>query len=231
MKKTRALKAAFLPSLPILAGFLFLGITYGIYMRSQGFSFWYPFSMSLFVFAGSVEFVLVSLLQGAYAPLSVLLLTLMINARHMFYSISMLEKYEATGWKKFYLIYGLCDESFSINYAANIPEDVDPGWFYFFVTLLNHLYWVGGASIGAFLGNHLYLPTEGLEFVLTALLVVIFLEQWFKEEDHCLSLLGLGVTSLSLLLLGKEFFILGAMVILFLLLLIAWRKQWTPSKK
>lgn len=107
MKKTKALKAAFPPSIPILAGFLFLGLTYGIYMRSQGFSSIYPISTAFFVLAGSVEFLLVSLLQGPFDPLSVLMLTLMINARHVFYSISMLEKYKDMGWKKFYLIFAL----------------------------------------------------------------------------------------------------------------------------
>ncbi len=131
MKKLKALKAAFPPSTPILAGFLFLGITYGIYMVSSGFSPIFPVITSLFVLAGSVEFLLVSLLQGPFDPLAVLLLTLMVNARHVFYSISMLEKYSGLGWKKPYLIFGLCDESFTINYTSRIPEGVDRGWFSF----------------------------------------------------------------------------------------------------
>ena len=133
-----ALKAAFPNTVPILAGFLFLGITYGIYMRTSGFSFIYPMLMSLTIFAGSVEFVAVNLLLGAFNPLQALAVTVMLNARHLFYGISMLDKYKGTGWKKFYLIFGMCDESFSINYTAYIPERVDRGWFMFFVTLLNH---------------------------------------------------------------------------------------------
>lgn len=144
----RAFQAAFPYTIPILAGFLFLGITYGIYMRVSGFSFWYPMVMSLTIFAGSVEFVAANLLLGAFNPLQALALTLMINARHLFYGISMLDKYKNTGWKKFYLIFGMCDESFSINYTANIPADVDKSWFMFFVTLLNHCYWVVGAHPG-----------------------------------------------------------------------------------
>ncbi len=120
-----ALKTAFPNTVPILAGFLFLGITYGIYMRASGFGFLYPMLMSLTVFAGSVEFVAVNLLLGAFNPLQALAVTVMLNARHLFYGISMLDKYKGTGWKKFYLIFGLCDESFSINYTAYIPEYVE----------------------------------------------------------------------------------------------------------
>ena len=133
-----ALKAAFPHTIPIFAGFWFLGMTYGIYMNVSGFGFWYPMLMSLTIFAGSVEFVTVNLLLGAFDPLQALAMTLMINARHLFYGISMLDKYRGHGLKDLYLIFGMCDESFSINYTADIPEGVDRGWFMFFVTLLNH---------------------------------------------------------------------------------------------
>ena len=137
-----AARCAFPHTLPILVGFLFLGMTYGIYMNVSGFSFWYPMFMSMTIFAGSVEFVAVNLLLGAFDPLQALLITLMLNARHLFYGISMLDKYRGTGFKKVFLIFGMCDESFSINYTADIPKDVDRGWFMFFVTLFNYLYWV-----------------------------------------------------------------------------------------
>ena len=136
-KLKKALIAAFPHTIPIFAGFWFLGLTYGIYMNVSGFSFLYPMIMSLTIFAGSVEFVAVSMLLGAFAPLQSLVMTLMINARHLFYGISMLDKFRGLGLKKLYLIFGMCDESFSINYTASIPEDVDAGWFMFFVTLLN----------------------------------------------------------------------------------------------
>ena len=130
-----AARCAFPHTLPILAGFLFLGMTYGIYMNVSGFSFWYPMFMSMTIFAGSVEFVAVNLLLGAFDPLQALLITLMLNARHLFYGISMLDKYRGTGFKKVFLIFGMCDESFSINYTADIPKDVDRGWFMFFVLI------------------------------------------------------------------------------------------------
>ena len=148
--RKKAFRAAFPHTIPIFAGFWFLGMTYGIYMNVSGFSFWYPMLMSLFIFAGSMEFVAVNLLLGAFDPLQALAMTLMINARHLFYGISMLDRYRGQGWKKIYLIFGMCDESFSINYTAEIPEDVDSGWFMLFVTLLNHFYWFFGATLGGF---------------------------------------------------------------------------------
>ncbi|TKI88318.1 branched-chain amino acid transporter AzlC, partial [Bacillus cereus] len=143
-----AFRAAFPYTIPIFAGFVFLGIAYGIYMNSLGFSAIYPILMSLIIFAGSMEFIAANLLLVAFNPIHALFLTLMVNARHLFYGISMLDKYKGTGKKKFYLIFGLCDESFSINSTVDIPKGVDKGWFMFFVTLLNHLYWGIGAAIG-----------------------------------------------------------------------------------
>ena len=136
--KRNAFKAAFPYTIPIFAGFWFLGLAYGIYMNASGFSFVYPMLMSLLIFGGSLEFVAVEMLLSPFAPLQVLIMTLLIQARHLFYGISMLDKYKGMGWKKFYLIFGMCDETFSINYTAKIPPDVDRGWFMFFVTLLNH---------------------------------------------------------------------------------------------
>ncbi len=181
--RRRALSAAFPYTIPIFAGFWFLGLAYGIYMNVSGFSAWYPMFMSMLIFGGSLEFVAVTMLLSSFAPLQTLIMTLMIQARHLFYGLSMLDKFKGTGWKKPYLIFGMCDETFSINYTAKIPEDVDKGWFMFFVTLLNQIYWVSGATLGGILGSLLSFDTEGLDFVMTAMLVVIFLEQWLKEKS------------------------------------------------
>lgn len=208
----KALKAAFPYTIPIFAGFWFLGLTYGIYMNASGFSFWYPCLMSLTILAGSMEFVTVNLLLGAFNPLQALAMTLMINARHLFYGISMLDKYKGTGWKKFYLIFGMCDETFSINYAAKIPEDVDKGWFMFWVTLLDHFYWFFGATLGGIFGSLIAFNTEGLDFVMTAMFVVIFMEQWMKEEKHYSAYIGLGMSFLALLVFGSESFLIPAMI-------------------
>ncbi|MCM1134389.1 MAG: azaleucine resistance protein AzlC [Clostridium sp.] len=210
-KYLRALRAAFPHTIPIFAGFWFLGMTYGIYMNVSGFSFLYPMLMGATIFAGSVEFVAVSMLLSAFNPLQAFLMTLMINARHLFYGISMLDKYKGTGWKKFYLIFGMCDETFSINYTAEAPAGVDKGWFMFFVTLLNHFYWVFGATLGGIFGSFIHFNTEGLDFVMTAMFVVIFMEQWLKEKRHTSALLGLGLSLVSLLLFGADNFIIPAM--------------------
>ena len=213
-----ALKAAFPYTVPIFAGFWFLGLTYGIYMNVSGFSFWYPMLMSFIIFAGSVEFVAVNMLLGSFDPLQAFAMALMINARHLFYGISMLDKYKGLGWKKVYLIFGLCDESFSINYTADIPENVDRGWFMFFVTLLNHLYWVSGAALGGIFGGLIAFDTEGLSFVMTAMFVVIFMEQWLKDERHTSAIIGLGLTLICLIVFGADDFIIPSMIAIFSML-------------
>lgn len=211
----RSFKAAFPHTIPILAGFGFLGMTYGIYMSVSGFSFVYPMLMSLTVFAGSVEFVAVNMLLGAFNPLQSFFMTVMINARHLFYGISMLDKYKGTGWKKFYLIFGMCDESFSINCTAEIPEDADSGWFMFFVNMLNQIYWFCGSTLGGIFGSMINFNTEGLDFVMTAMFVVIFMEQWLKEKNHTSSLLGLGLSLLCLIIFGADNFIIPSMIAIF----------------
>lgn len=207
-----ACRSAFPYTVPILTGFVFLGIAYGIFMNSLGFSAIYPILMSLLIFAGSMEFVAANLLLVAFNPINALFLTLMVNARHLFYGISMLEKFREVGKKKLYLIFGLCDESFSINCTVDIPKNVDKGWFMFFVTLFNHLYWVIGATLGGILGSHVKFNTEGLEFVMTALFVVIFIEQWMKEKKHHSALAGLGLSALCLIVFGGDYFIIPAMI-------------------
>ena len=186
--KKKAFKAALPYTLPVCVGFLFLGMSYGFLMRSMGFSFLYPMFMSMFIYAGSMEFVTANLLLSAFNPLSAFLLALMVNARHLFYGISMLDKYQNVGWKKFYLIYGMCDETFSVNCTTEVPEGVDKGWFMFFVTLLNQIYWVGGATAGALLGTMVtrFLPflifpegKEPPEFL--AIAFIVLLHRWKKS--------------------------------------------------
>ena len=208
--KMKALKCAFPHTIPIMTGFLFLGMSYGIYMHVSGFSFWYPMLMAMTIFAGSVEFVCVNFLLGAFDPLQAFIVTLILNARHIFYGISMLDRFKGMGWKKIYLIFGMCDETFSVNYTADIPKDVDSGWFMFFVTLLNQIYWVLGATLGGLFGSLITFNTEGLDFVMTAMFVVIFLEQYLKDKNHLNSYIGLGVSLLMLLFFGADNFMIPA---------------------
>ena len=212
----KAFKTAFPFTIPIFAGFWFLGLTYGIYMNVSGFNFLYPLFMSMAIFAGSLEFVTVGMLLEPFNPLQAFIISFMINARHLFYSISMLDKYKNTGLKKFFLIYGMCDESFSINYTAQIPEDVDKGWFMLFVTLFNYVYWVSGSVIGGIFGSFIKFDTTGIDFVMTAMFVVIFMEQWLKEKNHTSSIIGIVISLISLIIFGANHFIIPAMILILL---------------
>lgn len=223
--KKKAFQAAFPYSLPICVGFLFIGMSYGFLMRSKGFPAVYPIAMSALIFAGSMEFVTVELLLSTFAPLHALLLTLTVNARHLFYGISMLEKYRGTGAKKPYLIFGMCDETFSINCSVAPPDGVDRGWFMFFVTLLNQCYWVAGATLGALLGAFIRFDTTGIDFVMTALFTVMFVNQWEEQSDHRSALTGLICAALCLLVFGKDGFMLPAMALILLFFFARYKKE------
>lgn len=175
--KYKALKAAFPCAIPVMAGYLVLSISYGFLMSSKGFSFIYPLCMTIFIYAGSMEFLTVELLLLPFDPLNAFFLALMVNARHLFYGISMLDKYKNMGFKKFYLIYAMSDETFSLNCSLNAPEGVDQGWFMFFITLLDQIYWICGALAGSLLGSIIHFNTKGIEFVMTALFVVMFIDK------------------------------------------------------
>ena len=187
-------------------------------MNASGFSFVYPLFMSMLIYGGSLEFVAMEMLLSPFAPLQVFIMALLIQARHLFYGLSMLDKFRGTGWKKFYLIYGMCDETFSVNYTADIPEDVDRGWFMFFVTLLNQFYWVASATTGGIIGSLLKINTDGISFVMTAMFVVIFMDQWLKEDQHLSSLIGLGVSLICLLIFGVDSFMIPTMITIVVLL-------------
>lgn len=214
-----AAKAALPYSAPMIAGFLFLGVAYGIYMKALGFGFLYPTLMALLIYAGSVEFIAAGALVAPFSPLSVLLITLMVSGRQIFYAISMLEKYGAyLGKKRWYLISTLVDESFSLNYMAKIPPHLDKGWYMFFVSLYLHIYWVVGAAMGNLFGEILPVDLKGVEFAMTALFLVIFAENWMKEKSHESSLLGLGIAFTALLIVGKQHFLIPTLIGIWLVL-------------
>lgn len=213
-----AFRATFPYTIPVMTGYLFLGISYGIYMKVSGFSFLYPMFMAITIFGGSLEFLAVSLLMSTFAPLQTFLMALVIQARHLFYGLAMLEKYKNTGLKKLYLIFALTDETFSVNCSTPVPEDMDKGKFYFAVSLLDQCYWVSGATIGGILGSFIPFNTEGLDFVMTAMFVVIFIEQWLKEKKHYTAFIGVLSSVLCLLLFGADSFIIPSMVCIFTML-------------
>ncbi|WP_196603413.1 AzlC family ABC transporter permease [Pectinatus haikarae] len=207
-------------TLPILAGFLFLGISYGFFMTSKGFSPVYPIFMSILIYAGSMEFITVGLLMSSFNPAAAFLLAITVNARHLFYGISLLDKYKNTGKKKLYLIFGMCDESFVINYTVKIPSDTDKSWFMVFVTALNHLYWAVGAALGAIRGKYFQINTQGLDFILAALFIVIMLEQWLNQSDHVPAMSGLIISIICLLIFGDNFIIPAMILMVFALLML-----------
>ena len=223
--RLKALKAAFPLTVPIALGFLFLGCSYGMLMGAKGFSFVWPMCMSAFIFAGSMEFVTVNLLLSAFDPVAAFLLALMVNARHLFYGLSMLGRFRGLGWKRPYLIFSMCDETFAINSSARIPDGVDRGWFYLWVTVLNQAYWVTGATLGGVIGSNLPFDTDGLEFVLTALFLVIFLDQWLGagsgRRGRVSAVVGVLASLACLVAFGPDDFMipsLVAMIVLFIVL-------------
>ncbi len=176
--------------------------------------------MSMTIFGGSLEFIAVRLLLSPFAPLQTLVVSLLVQARHLFYGIAMLDRFRGMGWKKPYLIFGMCDETFSINYTADIPPDVDRGWFMVFVTLLNQFYWVSGATLGGLAGGLLQFNTKGLSFVMTAMFAVIFQEQLKKEKQKTTAAVGLGCSLVCLLLFGPDSFMIPTMVSILAVLLL-----------
>jgi len=216
--RSKALKAAFPHTIPVLTGFLFLGIAYGIIMSTKGYGIIWTFLMSLIVYAGSAQYVAITYLTSAFNPIQALLLTLIVNARHVFYGLSMLDKYRDAGRFKPYFIFGLTDETFSIVCSTEPPAGVDRTWFQFFVTLLDHVYWVTGSVIGALLGSAVSFNTRGLDFALTALFVVIFIGQWKSQRQHAPALIGVIGTAACLLLFGPDRFIIPAMALILMIL-------------
>ncbi len=216
-----ALRAAFPRTIPVMAGYLVLGAGYGLLLQSRGYSFLWAVLMSTTIYAGSMQYVAVDLLSSGASLLSAGLLTLMINARHLFYGLSMLEKYRPVrGVRKGYLIHALTDETYSLLCTAQPPEGVEAERFYLWVSLLNQLYWIAGSALGGLLGQALPFDTTGVDFAMTALFVVIFTDQWLGRKNHLPALIGVGVSLLSLLCFGPDRFIIPAMAGIALLLML-----------
>ena len=214
-----ALRAAFPATLPVLTGYLCIGMAYGLLMANAGYGIFWALLLSLLCYAGSMEFVAVSLLTAGFDPVQALLMALMINARHAFYGLSMLEKYRGTGWARPFLIFSLTDETFSLVSTLEPPDGVTRRDFYFWISLLDYLYWQVGSVLGALIGGLLPFDTTGLDFALTALFIVLFLEQWRKRENRPAALIGLGCTAVSLAVVGADRLVIPAMVLILAVLL------------
>ncbi|MHC1787238.1 MAG: AzlC family ABC transporter permease [Christensenellales bacterium] len=216
----RALRSAFPRTLPVMAGYLVLGFGFGVLLASRGYAFYWGLLMSLCVYAGAMQYVAIDLLTGGASLLSAALMTLLINARHLFYGLSMLEPYRGTGRKKPYLIFSLTDETYSLLCRGEVPAGVDKGWYFFFVSALDQGYWVLGSLLGSLAGEYLPFPARGIEFSMTALFAVIFTQQWLTSRDHRPALIGLFSALLCLLVFGPGRFILPAMGLIGLCLIL-----------
>lgn len=215
----KLLKTAFVATLPVLTGYLVLGFGFGIIMKANGFGLTLTFAMSLLIYAGSMQYAAIGLFTGGASVLTVALTTLMVNARHLFYGISMLDRYKHTGARKPYLIFGLTDETYSLvcGDLSQIPEE-SRNDYYLLVTLLDHIYWVTGSVLGAAAGTLLQFNSEGIDFALTALFLTVFTDQWLTAKNHTPAMIGVGISVGSLLLFGADSFLIPAMLVIAVLL-------------
>jgi len=216
--KAKAFRAAFPYTVPVFMGYLFLGIAFGVLLASKGYNAIWAAVMSLTCYAGSGQFVGVNLLAAPFAPLHAVLIELMVNCRHLFYGLSLLEPFGRTGKLKPYMVFSLTDETYSLQCGVVPPDGVDEGWFRFFISVLDHSYWIFGSVVGALAGTLIPFDSTGIDFAMTALFTVIFVEQWESADSHLPALTGVAVTAGCLLLFGSENFIpfalLGIAVIL-----------------
>lgn len=219
-----AFKKAFPHTIPVLTGFTVLGIAYGMLMAETGYNPLWIILFSAFCFCGSMQFATIPFLVGEFRPLYVLILAVMVNARHLFYGLSMLDKYKGTGKFKAFIIYWMCDETFAINSITEVPEGIDKGKFYFAVSMLDWLYWINGGFIGGIVGSLITINTAGLDFALTALFVVLFIEQLKNKRNAICGVIGVISAVASLLIFGADNMVIAAMVVI-LIALIAGRSR------
>ncbi len=217
MRRT-TIRKAFVRSIPVMAGYIVLGIGFGVLMHAAGYGLLWTLAMSLLIYAGSMQYVGVGLLSGGASVVTAILTTVMVNARHLFYSISMIRVYRDSGRLKPYLIFALTDETYSLLCDGEVPEGADAEFYRFLVSAFDHSYWVIGSVLGSLLGAVLPFSTEGIEFSMTALFLTSFVEQWVRKGNRIPALTGLGATLLSLAVFGPERFLIPAMLLITLVL-------------
>lgn len=205
-------RKAFPYTVPVLMGYIPLGIAFGVLLSSQGYAFYWSIFMALFIYAGSMQFVAVGLLTQPVSLFTVALITFSINARHLFYGLSLLDSFGKMSLKKLYMIFGLTDETYSLICGIKPPDDLPARDFYFAISMLNHSYWLLGCAIGGILGNLVSFDARGLDFAMTALFLVIFIEQWLSCDNHIPALLGVAITLICLLVFGSQHFIMASML-------------------
>jgi 4-azaleucine resistance transporter AzlC len=224
--KDSVTKQAFITSIPVMAGYIVLGMGFGLLLEDAGYGVGWAFLMAVTIYAGTMQYVGVSLLAGAASVLTAALTTFTVQARHLFYSISMIERYKGAGKYKPYMIFGLTDETYSLLSDDNLPCDPeDANRYRFFVTLFNHSYWITGCVLGNLLGAILPFSTRGLEFSMTALFVASLTEQWITMHDHIPAVTGLLSTLLCLVVFGSENFLIPALVLMTLILTLLRKRE------
>ena len=216
----RDVARAFRTSLPVLAGYLVLGSGFGILLESRGFGFPWALGMSVFLYAGAMQYLMVDLLAGGASILVTAVTTLAVQARHLFYGLSMIEKYRGAGKRKIYMIHAITDETYSLHCAENGEGADDPHTVLFFISLFDHIYWILGGLLGVLIGSLLPFDMKGVDFSLTALFVTIFIDQWRSRSPHLPAVIGITSTLLSLLIFGKDAFLIPAMILIVVLLLL-----------
>ena len=219
------LQKAFTATLPIMAGYLVLGLGFGIILKSKGYGAIWAFAMSTVIYAGSMQYLAIDLICGGAGLLTTALTTLMVNARHLFYGISMVEKYKNAGKAKPYLIYALSDETYSLVCVDMDMEEGERNKFCLFVTALDQFYWVLGSVLGSLLGAVIRFNTEGMDFALTALFVTVFVEQWLSTRDHAAAIVGVGASVICLVIFGSGSFLIPSMVAITLALTLMRKRQ------
>lgn len=217
------IKNAFYATIPVMAGYLVLGIGFGMVLRTRGYGILWALAMSVFIYAGSMQYVAIDLLTGGVSLITAAVATLAVNARHLFYSISMIDKYKNQKRKNF-LIFTLTDETYSLV-CSEVPDGADASSYYFYVSLFDYIYWIGGSAIGSVLGSVLPIRTEGVDFALTALFLTVFVEQWLTTKNHLSAIIGVGASVVCLLLFGSDKFLIPAMILITCLLLAMKNKE------
>jgi len=212
MKK--AIKAAFPNTIPIMLGYISVGMAFGLLFEKSGYSLFWATLMSVVVYAGSMQFIAINLLTGGAGFIEIALMTLFVNIRHLFYGLSFIDKFKNMGKKKTYMIYSLTDETYSLLCSVKAPEGVNNNLFLFFISFLNQMYWIIGTIIGSVAGTLIKFDTKGIDFAMTALFVVIFIEQWSSYKTHIPVLIGILSTILSLLIFGPNNLVLPAMILI-----------------
>ncbi len=220
----RLVKQVLVKTFPVFTGYIVLGIGFGILMVKNGFGIGWVLAMSLFIYAGSMQYLGINLLTGGAGILQTAIATLMVNARHLFYGISMVDKYKDMGKAKPYLAFALTDETYSLVCSEKVPEGVKPAKYYLLISVLNHFYWVLGSCIGALLGNIITFDTTGIDFSMTALFVTVFVQQWIEAKEHFPAITGLAASVVCLFIFGSESFLIPTMLVILVTLLI-WRRH------